>query len=388
MTRCPDCPARDLPHCRGLDNPRMCALAASGNPGKVAIVRNASVGLQPPPSPPETTPPLPYPPPEPTWPDRPRDMGGIPVDMVAPGDRREGIWKSGVLQIQVGRACDLSCFGCSQGSNLAGSAPPMSPEDFEKAVKSLEGYPGVFGVFGGNPATSRYFEDYCRILRENVPFERRGLWCNHPRGKGKVARITFNPAVSNLNVHLSEAAHAEFVRDWPECEPYLKGLDEDSRHGSPWVALKDVVPDEAERWKLIGDCRVNRHWSAILGVVPGKGLRAYFCEVAFTQAVLHADDPEWPDLGMEPTPGWWKKPMADFEAQVRWHCHNCGIPLDQEGEYAIGGDRELATATHAGVVKPKRKGRPVEIIDSIGSIKVAARPATEYLVGTTPGCQP
>ena len=79
----------------------------------------------------------------------------------------------------------------------------MSPEHFEQAVRSL-GFPcrqaqghiyfGVVGLFGGNPALSPHFEAYCRILKGLVPYAQRGLWCNHPCGKGKLMRETFKSA--------------------------------------------------------------------------------------------------------------------------------------------------------------------------------------------------
>lgn len=304
--------------------------------------------------------------------------------MVPPGQKRP-VWRGGIIQLMVTRACDLSCHACTQGSNLAGKPALMSPDDFERAVLSLEGYWGVYGTFGGNPAVSPYFEDYCRLLRAHVPFEQRGVWCNHPRGKGAHMRITFNPRVSNLNVHLSAEAHDEFARDWPECVPYLKGLDRDSMHGPPFVAMKDIEPDEGKRWNMIASCDVNQFWSAAVGIVPGRGLRAYFCELAYAQAALHADDPDWPDTGLEAVPGWWRRPMADFEAQVNLHCHACGIPLRREGQLAIGGQREEFSETHRSIARPKVRERPVEFITLGGIVSRPERPATQYLPGVTPG---
>jgi hypothetical protein len=309
--------------------------------------------------------------------------------LTPPGKHRPGIWMNGILQIMIGRSCDYSCVHCTQGSNLGGKPALMKPDEFEQAVKSLEGYFGIIGCFGGNPCTSPYFGEICEILRAHVPFRQRGLWSNGLRGKGALARITFDPSHSNLNVHMNSEAHAEFLRDWPESAPYLKGLDRDSVHGAPFVAIKDVEPDEEKRWALIGDCDVSRWWSALIGVVPGRGLRAYFCELAYAQAALHASAPDaddWPDTGLEVVPGWWKRPMADFEAQVNLHCHSCGIPLRRPGKLAVS-DSTLAeefSETHAAIAKPKTKGRPVEFVSIGGMMERPERPSTEYLPGTTP----
>lgn len=310
--------------------------------------------------------------------------------MVLPSHKRP-VWMSGIVQIMVGRQCDLRCVSCTQGSNLIGPTGWMTPDQFEQAVLSLQGYPGIIGTFGGNPCLSKYFEDYCRILRAHVPLRQRGLWSNHPRGKGSLCRITFWPGHSNLNTHLSREAYDEFARDWPESVPYLKGLDADSLHGAPFVAMKDVIPDEGERWNLIANCDINKYWSSLIGVFRGE-LRAYLCELMYAQANLHQDNPDWdgtgqplPDLGIFVSPDWWRKPMADFEAQVRLHCHACGIPMRRPPQPAINGTHEEFSATHAHIARPKARDRPVQLVESIGLVSRPERPATQYLSGVTPG---
>lgn len=311
--------------------------------------------------------------------------------MVSPGQRRPGIWRGGIIQIHATRACDLACHHCTQGSNLAGKPAMMTVEQFDRAVASLEGYFGVVGVFGGNPALHPHFDELCAILRARVPFERRGLWCNNLRGKGAHARITFNPRHSNLNVHLDSAAADEIRRDWPEAAPYIKGESEDSVHGSPWVSMKDAGVPEDERWRLISECDINRHWSALIGVVRGE-LRAFFCEIAYAQAALHQDNPDWegsgarmPDTGLPVTPGWWRLNMDAFEGQVRVHCHACGVPLRRPGQLAVGGQLEEFSETHRFIARPKVPGRTVELLQIGGVPDRPSRPLTEYLPGVTPG---
>lgn len=336
----------------------------------------------------------------------------IPPTMVVPSMRRRRIFEpyQGVLQIMVTRACDLSCFGCTAGSNLRTSPATMTPDQFEAAIRSL-GFPdeghyfGIVGVFGGNPASSRYFEDYCRILRDLVPFPQRGLWCNNLLGKGKVARETFDPRHSNINVHLEQDAYDEFRRDWPEAldarrEHTTEGLTVDAVHGSPWVGMRDQeslsFPDGSvrentpeNRLELIGDCDINKHWSAMICLVRGE-LRGFFCEIAGHMAAMHGDNPNWagtgqpmPDVGLPVEPGWWRRPLVDFADQVRQCCHNCGVPMRRPGQKAIGGEREEFSETHRFIARPKRKGREVAFISS-ESLGARSRPATEYLKGVTP----
>jgi hypothetical protein len=293
-----------------------------------------------------------------------------------------------VIQVWVTRACNLSCFACTQGSNLGGKPGFITPDQFRTALRSLKGYWGVVGVFGGNPAMHPQFEELCGILREEIPFEQRGLWCNDliNESKAKAARATFNPAVSNLNVHMVRSAWDLFRQHWPESHPF--GLDADSRHSPVHLAMKDVIPDESERWRLISGCDLNRHWSAMIGVFRGQ-LRAWFCEVAGAQAMLHQDEPDYPDTGVDPSGTWcvnldgkplpaplrwWELPMGYFAPQVRKHCMECAVPLRGYGQLSQGNrpdgieEMEQTSATHANIFKPKRPGRKVEMVTSIGQL--------------------
>jgi hypothetical protein len=337
--------------------------------------------------------------------------------MIAPGTPRPHKYRNGVIQVHVTRACDQSCTGCTQGSNLAGKPVMMNPDEFETCCQSLAGYWGVVGVFGGNPCMNPHFVEICQVFQKYFPKEQRGLWSNDliNEENGRMARETFDPAVSNLNVHLNKDSYRRFRVWWPESRPF--GLDKDSRHSPPYVAMIDVlrmpcplcgyhaisgevaypagvingvqqytiekcpecngtggVYDEEKAWELISNCDINQHWSAMVCKVPGKGLRAYFCEIAGAQAMLHADDPEWPDTGVPLILGnlfkvdgrfydsWWEMPMIAFDNQVRWHCHRCGVPLRRRGDMAITGNHEEVSLTHLGIYKPKRSGRSLTVV--------------------------
>lgn len=313
----------------------------------------------------------------------------IPETMKSPRDSRPGIWRDGVMQIWVTRACDLACVHCTQGSNLAGKPGMMTPDQFEQACMSLcwpsgsMQYFGVVGMFGGNPAVHPQFEELCAIMRKWIPADQRGLWSNNLNGHGVTCRKTFNPDVSNLNVHMNSAAYDEIRRDWPFAQP--KGLNEDSRHSPTMVAMQDMedMTDE-DRWSLIGGCDVNQRWSALIGVFRGE-LRGYFCELAGAQSMLHESEPDYPDTGIKIEPGWWNRSMDSFASQVRYHCFACGHPLRGQGDFAVTGTTEQVSKTHANIYKLKRPhGKTIEIItrrDQLGP-KVSA--ATQYLPGEQP----
>lgn len=349
--------------------------------------------------------------------------------MKLPKDKRG---PRGIFQIWVTRACDKSCFGCTQGSNLAGRPGMITPEQFETACLSMAGYFGVVAMFGGNPCIHPQFEELCAIARRHIPYKHRGIWTNALLGKGKVCRETFNPAASNFNVHLDKKAAAEFRRDWPEAaRSGLKGLDHDCSHSPPYVAMKDVlrtgcaacsgegavcdppieeqerqaqhelelgmpgprwltkkpcsecnssgeVYDEELAWELISNCDINQRWSAMIGVFRGE-LRGWFCEVAGAQSMLHQHEPNYPDTGVPISPGWWRQGMKLFEPQIHKHCHECGVPLRGRGTLAVHGSREQVSHTHLGIYRPKIKGREVEIVVSREQLAGTVPHVTDYL---------
>jgi hypothetical protein len=317
----------------------------------------------------------------------------IPNTMKSPADRRPGVWRGGVLQIWITRACDLACIGCTQGSNLAGKPGMMTPEQFEQACLSLcaiqegdcgdchpaiPGYWGVVGVFGGNPCVHPQFEEICRIMRKYIPAEQRGLWSNNLNGHGMTCRKTFNPDVSNLNVHQSIEAFNEIRRDWPLAGP--KGLHEDSRHSPPYVAMQDMEDmNDEERWNLIANCDVNQRWSALIGVFRGE-LRGWFCELAGAQSMLHESEPEYPDTGHRITPGWWNHGIDNFSEQVRFHCFSCGHPLRGHGDFARTGTLEQVSKTHLSIYKLKKPaGKKIQIVYRRDQLGEQVSAATQYL---------
>lgn len=302
--------------------------------------------------------------------------------MKHPGAIRHGIWRGGVLQVKVTNACDLDCRNCTAAVGLAKKHRRvwfMGPDLFREALRSLKGYHGVVGMFGGNPTLNPHFEELCAIFREEFPDQQqRGLWCNNLRGKGRICRETFSPIHSNLNVHRNAEAYNEIRRTWPEAHILRDGLLKPSMHGSWWVAMRDVIPDEGERWDLISRCFVNQTWSAEITLINGQ-LRAYFCEWAATMdeyADLEGREP----CGIPVTPGWWQQPMTVFADQVRQSCHNCGAPLNPHKIEDLGQEPEDFSATHQNVFLTI-KGRPHRLVTTR---EQGETPATQYLPTVMP----
>lgn len=327
--------------------------------------------------------------------------------LISPGTLRiDKSYMQGVIQILVTSSCDQNCYNCTQLSQLRRKPEFMSPEQFEQAVLSLKGYFGVYGTFGGNPCLSPHFKDYCEILKKHVPFQQRGLWSNNPikLENAKAARDCYNPAYSNINVHLNQHAFDMWKQGWPECRPI--GLSQDSRHSPCFTAMKDLdnLPvfneqhqkigvmenTEENRHTLISDCDIAKNWSAAIGMFRGQ-LRGFFCEIALAQAIHHQDAPDYSDTGLDVTMTyhaegrsdrclWWQLPMQAFAPQVRTACHSCGVPLRGHGENAMANSgKEQVSRTHATNYEPKRKGRTVELVTELVQLGVPLVSTTNYL---------
>jgi hypothetical protein len=300
--------------------------------------------------------------------------------MKSPRDTRwVGHHRGGVMQIKITNGCDLSCVNCTAAVGLAKKHKrvwTMTPDQFRAALRSLEGFDQTIALFGGNPCISPHFVEICEIFREMVPDKtQRGLWSNNLRGHVALCRDTFHGPHSNLNVHRDLYALKEIAEGWPEARPI--GHRAPSMHGSWWVAMQDLIPDEAERWDLIGKCWVNQTWSAEITVIKGE-LRGFFCEFAATQAE-YADLEGHPDLGLPVEPGWWNHGIEDYADQVRHYCHRCGAPMNPRKVEDLGGAAEDFTTTHNAVFLTIN-GRPRRLVQSRDEIEDSRpRPATAYL---------
>lgn len=203
----------------------------------------------------------------------------------------------------------------------------MGIDVFRAALRSLEGWPGVRAMFGGNPPCHPRFPDLCAIMVEEVPDQRqRGLWTNDLMEHGQVIRDTFYPhARFNCNAHADGAAAAEIDR-------WLPGrLIESSRSRHSWHApvlmdRRDYGIPDSEWVALRENCDINRNWSSAIAERDGKPY-AYFCEVGASLDGVRGEN-----HGIEAVPGWWRFGMDRFAHQVTGCCdRGCGVPLRLKG---------------------------------------------------------
>lgn len=243
-----------------------------------------------------------------------------PIDKLEAGGNR-------IIQVIVTRRCTLSCSNCTQLLPFRRDTPNMSPECFRDALRSLEGWPGIRGIFGGNPTAHPEFEGLMRILVEEVPDQRqRGLWSNDLLEHGELVREVFYPnGYTNLNAHGDPAAAAQ-IDKWMPGHLIARSRSKPSWHGPILVERRDYgVSDEA--WAAAREsCDINQNWSGAIVERDGRPF-SYFCEVASALDGVRGEN-----HGMPATPGWWRSRMDAFEGQVRNCCdRGCGVPLRLKG---------------------------------------------------------
>ncbi len=209
------------------------------------------------------------------------------------------------IQIEITNACMNDCSNCTR---FCGHFPKpyfMPLEDVKMAIDSLDDFPKMVGIMGGEPLLHPQFEQICLYLQQARPKIKCGLWSSFPKGREHYAELICNTFGSVLlNDH--------------SLEPGIP-------HQPVLTAIKDYVSDESLMWFLIERCKIQRSWSA---AINPRG--AFFCEIAaalsllFNRSGVDAHDP----VAWKIEKGWWKKDVIDFHDQMRCYCPHCGMAIN------------------------------------------------------------
>ncbi len=243
--------------------------------------------------------------------------------MKAPTDKTND-----TIQIVISRSCDLMwCSNCTQLLPFRKDVAHMSVDVFRQALRSLKGWKGIRGVFGGNPCVHPRFPDLMAVLVEEVPDQRqRGLWTNNLMKHGQLVRDVFYPLGRfNLNAHADAAAAAE-IDKWLPGRLIPTSRDRASWHSPMLLDWRDLGMLPSEWIAARESCDINQHWSAAIFEREGAPF-AYFCEVAGALDGIRGEN-----HGIPAVPGWWAFKMDRFGTQVRRCCdEGCGVPLRRLG---------------------------------------------------------
>lgn len=203
------------------------------------------------------------------------------------------------IQIEITNACIFDCANCTRFVKHVKIPFMMTFEKFKQAVDSMDGFPNMVGIQGGEPLLHPDFEQFCKYLSSKFPKEKCGLWTTLPPGYEKYREL-----IVDTFYHI-------FINDHSRS---------DILHHPTLVAIKDVIKDEGEMWQKIDDCWAQRSWSASINP---KG--AFFCEMAASLSMLYKDERS---EAWAVEKDWWKRIPKDYTKQMEQWCPQCGMACD------------------------------------------------------------
>ncbi len=201
-----------------------------------------------------------------------------------------------LTQIEITNACFKECINCTRFVGHHKKPYFMDLELVEKAIDSLEGFPGGVGIMGGEPTMHPKFDEICNLIRKKVPPERRYLWSSGYKWKDhrSVIRKTFADRIY-----------------------YNEHKDVTQKHQPMLIAIDDLLEDKNYMKELVGRCWMQERWSASINP---KG--CFFCEIAAAQDVMFEGPGGYPI-----EKGWWDKTPEQFQDQVERYCYKCSAAL-------------------------------------------------------------
>jgi len=205
------------------------------------------------------------------------------------------LYEAWLIQIEVTNVCPKRCSHCTRACAHFAKPYFAGLEYVEQALRSLQDWNKGIGCMGGEPTIHPHFAEICRLYQRYVPRERAGLWTS-----GGSAYEKHKSLIDETFGILLYNDHSEV-----------------GRHQPLLIASEEVVPDEKLRNELIDRCWIQETWSPSINPKGG-----FFCEVAATLDLLFNGPGGYP---LEP--GWWRKEVADFQAQRDYYCRWCSIAL-------------------------------------------------------------
>src|SRR5690349_17967563 len=144
-----------------------------------------------------------------------------------------------IICINITNKCDLACSNCFQLLENQDALWEMSLQNFRIAARSLDGFPGVIAVVGGNPTMHRNFLELCEIFVEEVPNKKqRGLWTNNVFRYNEITEKVFG--VFHLNPHGSQRG----IQALESLRPRGRYYEGYSSHSPVLTAGRDLFEEE------------------------------------------------------------------------------------------------------------------------------------------------
>lgn len=229
-----------------------------------------------------------------------------------------------IAQIDVTTRCAFQCSGCTR---MIGHVPvrDMDLETFKRAVDSLEGFPGMIGVIGGEPLLWPHFEEATEYLVAKTG----GRASRRAPANQPIVNLTDFLLSNYGNIGVKRGVFTSLppntIQHWEqivESYPFIGFNTHENAglHQQFLIAGNELPISKERRLELIKDCWVNKFWSC--SITP-QG--CWPCEVMGTLA--HAFEGPGPKQGWSIEKDWWKRPVSEWSEMCKW-CDICGAAMD------------------------------------------------------------
>jgi hypothetical protein len=266
-----------------------------------------------------------------------------------------------IIQIDITNACTKKCSNCTRFCGNHRKPFMMDFDTFKRAVDSMEGFPGIVGIMGGEPTLHPQFEEFVRYFASK--FGTPGVLEN-ARGpvkdfNGHIVRDVFDIDHSNRRGLWSILGkryyeHYELIQEVFGYQA-INDHASPSEHAALLITRKELgIPDD-EWVKLRDACWIQNLWSAS---IHPKG--AFFCEVAAALDATFDGPGGWPI-----EKGWWKRKPEDFKEQLQW-CEMCSACLKVPSRNANDEIDDVSPAIYEKLVairSPKIKQKLINIVE-------------------------
>lgn len=227
-----------------------------------------------------------------------------------------------IIQIEVTNACGHSCSNCTRFCGHFKKPFFMDYDTFVRAVDSMEGFPGMTGIMGGEPTIHPQFEKLMKYYASKTDGGRK--YANALKPIRNFSQYLVENDMQNIKSKrgLWSSLGTGYYKNYEliqETFPFqlINDHSHSGLHQTLLVTRKELgIPDD--KWiEMRDNCWAQNMWSA--SITP-KG--CFFCEVAAALDMLFDGPGGWPI-----EKGWWKRKPEDFGEQLNW-CEFCSAVLN------------------------------------------------------------
>ncbi|OOB80090.1 MAG: hypothetical protein BEN19_06745 [Epulopiscium sp. Nuni2H_MBin003] len=290
------------------------------------------------------------------------------------------------ILIELTNACTHTCSNCSRFCGHHTKPFYMDWDTFKNAVDSLEGWPRIVGLMGGEPTMHPQFERFTKYAQDIHPMR-------YNIGGGAKPTKNLSKYIEDANylkaylvnkiqgvglwtsVSANYYKHYELIQDTfvYQC---INDHTAVSMH-APWFLPRAEFGIPDDEWIELRD---KCWWQTSFGSPSITPKGAFFCEVAAAMDMLF-DGPG----GWKVEKNWWQRGPEDFKEQLKW-CELCSAPLVTEARDANEEIDDVSTDMYNKLIEigsPKAKTGKIKIHDIKSKQEVEIKPRLETFLYQT-----